>query len=88
MESAGRHGYDRLDVIHAMTEGRIGAVREFQRSRIAGMGDPWLFVGWTRDRDELIEVMGAVGEPGEFEVFHVMHARQKHIDLVRRKGTR
>lgn len=69
-------------------QGRIEAVREFQRSRIASMGDPRLFMGWTGDRDELIEVMGAVGEPGEFEVFHVMHARQKHIDLVRRKETR
>lgn len=81
--SAEKRGYDRLDVIHAMGEGRIGAVREFQDSRIEGGAKPWLFVGWDRDGQELIEVMAFVdGEA--FVVFHVMPARQKHIDQVRR----
>lgn len=80
--SAAKHGIERDDVIHAMTAGLVGYEAQFETSRVAGQGDPWLFVGRTR-AGVLIDVLG-YQEGESFVVFHAMEARDKMLAILRR----
>ena len=80
--SADKHGVDRADALHAI-ENAYYVEQEFDEPRPPGMTKPWLFIGPPRALGEpLLEVMVEVTPPRDLVIFHVMQARQKHIDRM------
>jgi hypothetical protein len=87
MPSADRHGISHDDAIWAMSDGRRWFVPKFERSRIDGLADPSLFVGWALDGETLLEVMVTPRDETEtLVVYHLMEARPRIVDLARRRG--
>lgn len=79
--SAARHQIDRDDALNAIL--RLEAhLPAFDDPRVAGGRRPDLFIGPTRDRTQMLEVMAEVTPPGEIFVFHVMVARRRILDLI------
>lgn len=84
--SAGKHGVPREDALNAMTNAYL-RVPEFNEPRVPGHGKPTLFIGPPRQLGgPLIEVLAEEIPPRDLSIFHVMPARQKYLDLLRRKG--
>jgi hypothetical protein len=83
-DSADRHGIAREDAVHAILK-RVYYVAGFDQSRTGGTA-PDLFIGYSRDGQQLIEVMIQPVPPRDGIVFHVMPARQKIIDIAKRKA--
>lgn len=80
--SAGKHGVPRADALHAM-QNPYYVEAEFDEPRIVGRVRPTLFIGPPRQLGgELIEVMAEIVPPRDVHVFHVMRARQKHLDRM------
>lgn len=83
--SADKHGIPRADAVHAIVN-RVYYVHGFDPSRTGGFA-PDLFIGPSRN-GELLEVMIEPVPPQDGVVFHVMPARQKIIDIAKRKARR
>ncbi len=80
--SADKHGVDRADALHAI-ENAYYVEREFDEPRPPGQTRPWLFIGPPRRLGgELLEIMVEVTPPRDMVIFHVMVARQKHLDRM------
>ncbi|MCZ2403851.1 hypothetical protein IV498_11820 [Paenarthrobacter sp. Z7-10] len=79
--SAAKHGIAREDALNAMLNA-VDFVESFDDPRMPGRGRPNLYIGPSRDRRRLIEVMVEVIPPSDVSVFHVMEARRKILDLV------
>ncbi len=79
--SADKHGVSHDDAINAVLYYHFH-ISPFGPSRVAGRGDPDLFIGPALD-GTLLEVMAEVTQ-GQLVVFHVMHARPKIIEAARR----
>lgn len=85
-ESADKHGVAHEDALHVMQNAYL-QVPNFDQSRVAGRGRPTLFIGPPRQLGgPLIEVMVEEIPPRDLHVFHVMPARAKYLDLLKRKG--
>ena len=61
-------------------------LREFDEPRVSGGRRPDLFIGPSRDRRMLIEVMAEMRPPADIFVFHVMEARRKIIEIAERRS--
>lgn len=72
--------------MHAIVN-RLYFVQGFDQSRAGGV-TPDLFIGPSRDGLQLLEVMIEPIPPRDAVVFHVMPARQKIIDIAKRKAKR
>ena len=81
--SAGKHGVDRQDALHAILH-HVYRLQEFDEPRV-GDRKPDLFIGPTRDRAQLLEVVAQITPPADIFVFHVMIARRKMIDIAERE---
>ncbi|MEC5179292.1 hypothetical protein [Arthrobacter sp. CG_A4] len=46
---------------------------------------PDLFIGPSRDRRSILEVMAVITPPNDILVFHVMEARRKILDIAERE---
>ncbi|MGY2743912.1 hypothetical protein [Arthrobacter sp. UYCu723] len=46
---------------------------------------PDLFIGPSRDRRLILEVMAVITPPNDILVFHVMEARRKILDIAERE---
>ncbi|GIG22067.1 hypothetical protein Cch01nite_27910 [Cellulomonas chitinilytica] len=80
--SADRHGIAHEDTLHAIQHA-VYVETEFDEPRIPGRIRPTLFIGPQRRRGApLLEVMVEISPPRDLFVFHVMHARQKHLDRM------
>lgn len=80
--SADRHGVDRADALHAV-ENAYYVEQEFDDPRPPANVRPWLFIGPQRRLGApLLEVMVEVTPPRDLLIFHVMEARQKHLDRM------
>lgn len=71
--------------MHAIVN-RMYYVQAFEPSRTGGIA-PDLFIGPARD-GQLLEVMIEPDPPHDAVVYHVMPARQKIIDIAKRKAKR
>lgn len=80
-EDRNKHGIPHDDAINAVLHHHFH-ISPFGSSRVAGRGDPDLFLGPGLD-GRLLEVMAEV-TPAQLVVFHVMHARTKIVDAARR----
>lgn len=86
-ESAGKHGFTVEDAIWAMQHARL-VKPEFDDSRVPGRARPTLYIGPSRNpRHPLLEVMVEILPPSTVVIFHLMPARQKHLDLNDRRRT-
>lgn len=81
-DSADKHGIDHEDALHAI--GNACYVEtEFDEPRVPGRVRPTLFIGWRQLGGALLEVMVVeVTPPRELHIFHVMIARQQHLDRM------
>lgn len=80
--SAAKHGIDREDALHAIANACY-VETEFDEPRIPGRVRPTLFIGPPRQLGgPLLEIMVEVVPPRGLHVFHVMIARQKHLDRM------
>ncbi|MFZ4892970.1 hypothetical protein ACL9RL_00810 [Plantibacter sp. Mn2098] len=84
--SADKHGIDRADALNAI-EQYLHWIREFDEPRVTGGRRPDLFIGPTRDRRMLLEVIVELRPPTEILVFHVMEARRKMLEIAERETT-
>ena len=82
-DSADKHGIDREDALNAILN-QIYRIEEFDEPRVAGGSRPDLFIGPSRDRRMILEVMAVVTPPNDILVFHVMEARRKILDIAER----
>ncbi len=81
-ESADKHGVEHDDALHAIANAYY-VEREFDEPRVPGHVRPTLYIGPARQRGgALLEVMVELSEPRGIHVFHVMPARQKHLDRM------
>ncbi len=81
-DSADKHGIAHEDALHAIANAYY-VEREFDEPRVPGRVRPALFLGPPRQRGgPLLEVMVEMIPPRDLHVFHVMHARQKHLDRM------
>lgn len=85
-ESAGKHGFDMLDALHAI-EHAIYSKRPFETSRIPGGIAPDLWIGPTRG-GVMLEVMNYLRPPRTLVIFHVMPVRPKFAALIPEGGKR
>jgi hypothetical protein len=81
--SADKHGVDREDALHAILN-YIYRVQEFDEPRIDTPNRPDLFIGPTKDRRTILEVMAVITPPDGILIFHVMEARRKILDIAER----
>jgi hypothetical protein len=79
--SAAKHGIAREDALHAILNA-VDHVESFDEPRMPGHNRPDLYIGPTRDRKRMLEVMVEVSPPAHVSVFHVMEARRTTLDLV------
>lgn len=84
--SAHKHGIDPDDALHAMLN-YVYRLTEFDEPRVPGGQRPDLFIGPTRDRSNLLEVLASITPPNGITVFHVMIARRKMIEIAEQGGT-
>lgn len=80
-ESADRHGIDREDALNAILN-QIYHVQQFDEPRVDTGTRPDLFIGPSRDRRTILEVMAVITPPDDILVFHVMEARRKILDIA------
>lgn len=79
--SADKHGIDHADATHAIANAMY-VEEEFDDPRPPSTIRPTLFIGPPRKLGgPLLEVMVEIG-PRDITVFHVMEARQKHLDRM------
>lgn len=83
--SAGKHGVERADALNAIEE-YVYWLPGFDEPRVPGGKRPDLFIGPTRDRSQLLEVMVEITPPANLFIFHVMPARRKIIDIAERNA--
>ncbi|MGG7465185.1 hypothetical protein [Plantibacter sp. YIM 135347] len=76
--SADKHEVPREDALHAMLN-HVYWVRSFDEPRLPGHERPDMFIGPSRDRSMLIEVIVEQIPPDRLVIFHVMEARAKMI---------
>ncbi len=80
--SADKHGIEHEDALHAIGNAYY-VEREFDEPRVPGRVRPTLFLGPPRQLGgPLLEVMVEMTPPRDIHVFHVMQARQKHLDRI------
>lgn len=80
--SADKHKIDHADALYAM-ENAVHFEKEFDEPRAPGHAKPTLFIGPPRTPGgPLLEVMVEMIPPRTMVVFHVMEARQKHLDRM------
>ncbi len=80
--SADKHGIEHEDALHAIANAYY-VEREFDEPRVPGRVRPTLFLGPPRQLGgPLLEVMVEMTPPRDIHVFHVMQARQKHLDRM------
>ncbi len=84
--SADKHGIDREDALNAILH-QIYHVEQFDEPRVDTGARPDLFIGPTRDRRMMLEVMAVITPPNDILVFHVMEARRKILDIAERGTT-
>ena len=82
-DSADKHGIDREDALNAILK-QVYHVEQFDDPRVESGRRPDLFIGPTRDRTMIIEVMAVITPPDDILVFHVMEARRKILDIAER----
>jgi hypothetical protein len=82
-DSADKHGIDRGDALNAI-QNQIYRVEQFDEPRVDGGQRPDLFIGPTRDRRMILEVMAIITPPNDILIFHVMEARRKILDIAER----
>lgn len=84
--SADKHGIDRADVLHAIMHAYYQE-EEFDDPRPPANIRPTLFIGPPRQLGgALLEVMVEVTPPRDLHIFHVMVARQKHLERMKEDG--
>lgn len=80
--SADKHGIPHEDALHAISNAYF-VESDFDEPRMAGRVRPTLFIGPPRQLGgPLLEVMVEVTPPRDLHIFHVMIARQKHLDRM------
>jgi hypothetical protein len=80
--SADKHGIPHEDALHAIGNAYY-VESEFEEPRLPGRVRPTLFIGPPRQRGgPMLEVMAEVSPPRDLHIFHVMIARQKHLDRI------
>jgi hypothetical protein len=80
--SADKHGVDHEDALHAIANAYF-IEAQFDEPRVPGMTRPTLFIGPPRQLGgPLLEVMVEILPPRDLHIFHVMIARQKHLDRM------
>ncbi|HAG59082.1 MAG TPA: hypothetical protein DIT15_07820 [Arthrobacter bacterium] len=79
--SADKHGIDREDALNAILN-QIYHVQQFDEPRVDLGTRPDLFIGPTRDRRRMLEVMAVITPPNDILIFHVMEARRKILDIA------
>lgn len=82
-DSADKHGIDHEDALNAI-QNYISRVEQFDEPRVDGGQRPDLFIGPTRDRRMILEVMAVITPPNDILIFHVMEARRKILDIAER----
>ncbi len=85
-DSANKHGIPREDALNAILH-QLYHVERFDEPRVTGGSRPDLFIGPSRDRRMIVEVMAIITEPDDILDFHVMEARRKILDLAERGST-
>jgi hypothetical protein len=60
----------------------VDFVESFDEPRMPEHSRPDLYIGPSRDRSRMLEVMVEVTPPSDVSVFHVMEARRKILNLV------
>lgn len=81
-DSADKHGIAHEDALHAIGNAYF-IESEFDEPRIPGRLRPTLFIGPPRQLGgALLEVMVEISLPRDLLIFHVMIARQKHLDRM------
>lgn len=81
--SADKHDIPHEDALHAIRHAHY-VESEFDEPRPPGRVRPTLFIGPPRrPGGALLEVMVEVLPPRDLRIFHVMIARQKHLDRMR-----
>ncbi|RNL55657.1 hypothetical protein [Arthrobacter oryzae] len=85
-DSAEKHGIAREDALNAILN-QIYHVEQFDEPRVESGVRPDLFIGPSRDRRMILEVMAAITPPNDILVFHVMEARRKILDIAERGTT-
>ncbi|WP_426975877.1 hypothetical protein ACQCSU_13845 [Pseudarthrobacter sp. O4] len=83
-ESADKHGVDREDALNAILN-QVYHVRQFDEPRVDSSIRLDLFIGPSRDRRLILEVMAVITPPNDILVFHVMEARRKILDIAERE---
>ncbi|MFJ4210384.1 hypothetical protein ACIPY2_18165 [Paenarthrobacter sp. NPDC089675] len=82
-KSADKHGVDREDALNAILN-YIYRIEDFDEPRIDTNARPDLFIGPSRNRQMILEVMAVVTPPDGILIFHVMEARRKILDIAER----
>ena len=85
-DSADKHDIDRADALNAI-QNYIYRLEQFDEPRVDGGQRPDLFIGPTRDRRMILEVMAVITPPNDILIFHVMEARRKMLDIAERGTT-
>ncbi len=80
-DSAAKHGIDQGDALFAM-QNFVYRIQKFDEPRIEGGQRPDLFIGPSRNRQSMLEVMAIITPPADILIFHVMEARRKIIDIA------
>lgn len=80
--SADKHEIAHEDALHAIGNAYF-VESDFDEPRLPGRVRPTLFIGPPRQLGGLLlEVMAEVTPPRDVHIFHVMIARQKHLDRM------
>ncbi len=81
-DSAGKHGIDHEDALHAMMNAYY-VEQEFDEPRPPANQRPTLYIGPPRQLGgPLLEVMAVLTPPRDVFVFHIMVARPKMLELM------
>ncbi|WP_200950740.1 hypothetical protein [Arthrobacter sp. Soil762] len=83
--SADKHGIDHEDALNAILN-QTYHVQHFDEPRVDSVTRPDLFIGPTRDRSRILEVMAVITPPNDILIFHVMEARRKVLDIAERQA--
>jgi hypothetical protein len=77
-----KHGIPREDALHAIANAYYVEI-EFDEPRLEGKVRPTLYIGPPRQPGgHLLEVMVELIAPRGIHIFHVMPARQQHLDRM------
>lgn len=80
--SADKHGIPHEDALHAIGNAHY-VEEEFDEPRVPGRLRPTLFIGPPRQLGgPMLEVMAELVPPRDLHIFHVMQARQKHLNRM------